>query len=162
MIMKTWQTREELLDLLCSLVNHQSITGSNAEIALPEYIHHLLAQKSYFQTHPEHLNLHPLDDGRHLLTALVRGREAPTKETIILLSHFDVVGIEDYGSLENLAFHPKELTKELHHRIDELPGDVAHDLRTGDWLFGRGTMDMKAGLSLHLSKLEQAMGGTFP
>src|SRR5699024_5101903 len=104
--MKTWQTKKELLDLLCSLVNHQSITGSNAEIALPEYIHHLLAQKHYFQSHPEHLNLHPLDDGRHLLTALVRGREPSAKETIVLLSHFDVVGVEDYGSLENLAFHP--------------------------------------------------------
>src|SRR5699024_6075810 len=94
----------------------------------------------------EHLNLHPLEDGRHLLTALVRGREPSAKETIVLLSHFDVVGVEDYGSLENLAFHPMELTKELHQRIDELPEEVAQDLGTGNWLFGRGTMDMKAGL----------------
>ncbi|HLR01386.1 MAG TPA: M20/M25/M40 family metallo-hydrolase [Virgibacillus sp.] len=159
--MNTWQTREELLDLLCSLVNHQSITGSNAEIALPEYIHHLLAQKDYFQTHPQHLNLHPLEDGRHLLTALVRGGKATTEETVILLSHFDVVGIEDYGSLRNLAFHPIELTRELNQREDELPQEVARDLEKGNWLFGRGTMDMKAGLALHLSKLEQAMEGTF-
>lgn len=160
--MKTWQTREELRDLLCSLVNHQSITGSNAEIALPEYIHHLLAQKDYFQTHPHHLNLHPLDDGRHLLTALVRGGGEATKETVILLSHFDVVGIEDYGSLRNLAFHPIELTRELYQQRDDLSEEVARDSESGDWLFGRGTMDMKAGLSLHLSKLEQAMEGTFP
>lgn len=160
--MKTWQTKKELLDLLCSLVNHQSITGSNAEIALPEYIHHLLSQKNYFQDHPAHLNLHPLDDGRHLLTALVRGSDPSIKETVILLSHFDVVGVEDYGSLENLAFHPIELTKELRLRKDELQEEVANDLVTGDWLFGRGTMDMKAGLALHLSKLEQAMEGAFP
>src|SRR5699024_1371183 len=144
------------------LVNHQSITGSNAEIALPEYLHHILGQKDYYQQHPEHLNLHPLDDGRHLLTAFVRGKEPATKETVILLSHFDVVGVEDYGSLENLAFYPNELTKKLHERRDELPEDAARDLEKGDWLFGRGTMDMKAGLSIHLSKLEQAMDGAFP
>lgn len=159
--MKTWQTKEELTNLLCSLVSHQSITGSNAEIALPEYVYHLLTQKDYFQKFPDHLNLHPLDDGRHLLTALVRGKDPSVQETAILLSHFDVVGVEDYGSLENLAFHPVELTKELHQKNDELPEDVARDLTAGNWLFGRGTMDMKAGLALHLSKLEEAMEGTF-
>src|SRR5699024_6707468 len=94
-IMKHWQKKSVILNLLCSLVNLQSITVSNAEIALPEYIHHLLAQKHYFKAHPEYLNLHPLDDGRHLLTAFVRGSDPSIKETIILLSHFDVVGVED-------------------------------------------------------------------
>ncbi|MBP1969676.1 arginine utilization protein RocB [Virgibacillus natechei] len=157
--MKNWQSKEELTELVCSLVNQQSITGSNAEIALPEYLHHLLAQKSYFQNHPSNLNLHPLEDGRHLLTALVKGNEN-TKETVILLSHFDVVGVEDYGSLENLAFHPKELTKEM-AQMKELTEAVQDDLASGDWLFGRGTMDMKAGLALHLSMLEKAIAGEF-
>src|SRR5699024_12011532 len=60
-----------------------------------------------------------------------------TEETVILLSHFDVVGIEDYGSLRNLAFHPIELTRELNQREDELPQEVARDLEKGNWLFGR-------------------------
>ncbi|WP_099158437.1 M20/M25/M40 family metallo-hydrolase [Virgibacillus ndiopensis] len=157
--MRLWQTKEELTEILCSLVNHQSITGSNAEIALAEYLYHLLAQKEYFQSNPELLKLHPLDDGRRLLTALVKKGDA--KETVILLSHFDVVGVEDYGSLQNLAFHPRELTKEMEEIRDQLPEQVKQDLKSGKWLFGRGTMDMKAGLSLHLSMLEKAIDNEF-
>ncbi|WP_430785416.1 M20/M25/M40 family metallo-hydrolase [Virgibacillus flavescens] len=157
--MKNWQTKEELTDLLCSLVNHQSITGSTAEIALPEYIHHLLSQKEYFQKHESYLKLHPLDDGRRLLTALVKKGES--KETVILLSHFDVVGVEDYGNLQNLAFHPRELTREMKKMKDELPDEVQSDMETGEWLFGRGTMDMKAGLALHMSIVEQAIDDEF-
>ncbi|WP_404452933.1 M20/M25/M40 family metallo-hydrolase [Virgibacillus necropolis] len=157
--MKNWQTKEELTDLLCSLINHQSITGSTAEIALPEYIHHLLAQKNYFLRNDHHLKLHPLDDGRRLLTALVK--KGNKKETVILLSHFDVVGVEDYGSLQNLAFHPRELTQEMKRLKDELPDEVRKDIETGEWLFGRGSMDMKAGLTLHMSLIEQAIDDEF-
>jgi len=158
--MKQWQTKNELIDLLCSLVGYQSITASEAEIALAEYLHSLLVQKPYFKSNPNHLKLHPLDDGRRLITALVTS-PSDTKETVILLSHFDVVGVDDYGSLKNLAFHPKELTNEIKKRIDQMPNSVQYDLENGDWLFGRGTMDMKAGLTLHLSMLEKAMDGQF-
>lgn len=157
--MKNWQTKEQLTDLLCSLVNHQSVTGSNAEIAVAEYLQHLLSQKQYFQDNPNHLKLHPLDDGRRLLTALIKGNN--TSETVILLSHFDVVGVEDYGSLQNLAFHPRELTREMKHLKEDLPEAVQNDFSSGDWLFGRGSMDMKAGLSLHFSMLEKAIDGEF-
>ncbi|MFG6114433.1 M20/M25/M40 family metallo-hydrolase [Halobacillus sp. MO56] len=154
-----WKTKGQLTDLLCSLVNYQSITGSNDEIAIIEYLQHLLGSKAYFKQNPDHLDVHPLKDGRQLLTALVKNGEA--KDTIVLLSHVDVVGIDDYGSFQNLAFHPKELTKELMNHLEELPAEAAEDLQSGNWLFGRGTMDMKAGLTVHLSLLEQAMNGTF-
>ncbi|WP_037985725.1 M20/M25/M40 family metallo-hydrolase [Thalassobacillus devorans] len=154
-----WKTKGQLTELLCSLVNYPSITGSNDEIAIIEYLQHLLGSKPYFKQNPEHLEIHPLKDGRQLLTALVKKDE--TKDTIVLLSHVDVVGIDDYGSFQNLAFHPKELTKELMNHLKELPVEAAEDLKSGNWLFGRGTMDMKAGLTVHLSLLEQAMDGTF-
>jgi|SRR5690625_1498259 len=115
-----WQTKEELTDLLCSLVQYHSITGSEAEIALAEHLHSLLAQKSYFKSNPNHLKLHPLDDGRRLVAALVKS-SAATKETVILLSHFDVVGVDDYGSLKNLAFQPKELTEEIIINKSKMP-----------------------------------------
>ncbi|QDP40535.1 M20/M25/M40 family metallo-hydrolase [Radiobacillus deserti] len=157
--MQKWQSKEELTDLLYSLVQYPSITGTEAEIDLPEYVYSLLETLPYFQQHSEHLELHPLHDGRQLLTALVKNNNS--KNTVVLLSHFDVVGIEDYGPYRNLAFHPEELTKAFLKNKKELPPLVQRDLEQGEWIFGRGTMDMKAGLALHLSMLEQAMQGEF-
>jgi arginine utilization protein RocB len=155
-----WQSKDELTDLLCSLVQYQSITGSEAEIALAEHLHSLLAQKSYFKSNPGHLKLYPLEDGRRLVAALVKSGE-DIKETVILLSHFDVVGVDDYGSFKNLAFQPKELTEEIVNSKSKMPESVQHDLENGDWIFGRGTMDMKAGLTVQLSMMEKAMDGKF-
>ncbi|MDL4840724.1 M20/M25/M40 family metallo-hydrolase [Aquibacillus rhizosphaerae] len=157
--MQRWQTKSDLIELLCSLVNFPSITGSEAEIAIAEHLKNLLVETDYFKNNPSLLQLHPLKDGRQLLTALVK--QGNTSETIILLSHFDVVAIDDYGSLKNMAFHPKILTKEINKRKEELSELVQNDIETGDWLFGRGTMDMKAGLTLQLSMLEKAMHGEF-
>ncbi|QAS54274.1 M20/M25/M40 family metallo-hydrolase [Halobacillus litoralis] len=157
--MSLWQTKDQLTDLLCSLVEYPSITNSNEEIAIIEYLYYILEDRDYYKKRPEQLNLHPLDDGRQLLTALVKKDEA--KETLVLLAHVDVVGVDDYGSYQNLAFYPRELTQELQKNLQDLPKEAARDLQTGNWLFGRGTMDMKAGLTVHLSLLEKAMAGEF-
>ncbi|MFQ3542894.1 M20/M25/M40 family metallo-hydrolase [Halobacillus rhizosphaerae] len=157
--MSQWKTKQQLTDLLCSLVEYPSITGSNAEIAIIEYLYYILADQKYYKNHPDHVSLHPLKDGRQLLSALVKKEGA--RETIVLIAHADVVGVQDYGSWENLAFYPKEFTQELLKHVDQLPPDAADDLKSGDWLFGRGTMDMKAGLTVHLSLLERAMEGRF-
>ncbi|MBB6455343.1 arginine utilization protein RocB [Salirhabdus euzebyi] len=159
--MQEWKTREQLENLLCTLSEYPSITGSDDEIAIVQYLYHLLSERDYFIKNEEHLNLHPLDDGRQLLTALVK-KDETVSDTIVLLAHIDVVDVEDYGSFINLAFHPRELTKEFHKNPDILPLDARNDLLTGNWLFGRGTMDMKAGLTVHLSLLEKAMNGNFP
>ncbi|TFB23894.1 M20/M25/M40 family metallo-hydrolase [Filobacillus milosensis] len=154
-----WQTKSELKSLLCNLLQYKSISGSDDEIAVVEYLYHLLKSEAYFQENPHHLKTDALDDGRQLLTALVKSQK-PTKKTIILLSHIDVVDIEDYGSFSNLAFHPLELTEEFNQQKHKLPDEVQADLESnGDWLFGRGSMDMKAGTTLHMSMLERAING---
>ena len=157
--MGKWQTKEELKDLLLRLVEHASVTGSQEEIAISEYLHIRLRELDYFQEHPELLQLHPTSDGRKLITALMKKEN--TKKTVVMLSHFDVVDVEDYGDWKNLAFRPLELTQEIQRRKKEMPEEVGRDIQSGDWLFGRGTMDMKAGTTLQMSMLEQACEGKF-
>ncbi|MBO1514665.1 M20/M25/M40 family metallo-hydrolase [Metabacillus bambusae] len=154
-----WQTKEQLVKLLTELVEHASITGAQGEIALGEHIYYLLKERNYFQAHPEFLELHPVHDGRSFVTALVKQGE--TEETIVLLSHYDVVDVKDYGDLAHLAFCPAQLTNELKVRGSKLSKIVRDDLDSGEWLFGRGTMDMKAGLTVQLAMLERAMNAEF-
>ncbi|MBD1378746.1 M20/M25/M40 family metallo-hydrolase [Metabacillus arenae] len=155
-----WQTKEQMIDLLTDLVQYASITGSEGEVALAEYLYYVLKDFPYFGENPEYLQLHPLRDGRYFLSALVK-KEPATSDTIVLLSHFDVVEVLDYGEFKNLAFRPHELTSEFLLRKELLPDSARKDAESQEWLFGRGTMDMKAGLTVQLSMLEKAMKGEF-
>lgn len=157
--MDKWQDKESLKELLCHLIEFPSITGSDAELAISEFIYMKLNELDYFNENPEDLQIHPTRDGRKFVTALVRNSNQP--KTVVLISHFDVVDIEDYGEWKNLAFRPKELTQEFHANFKELPEAVQDDLNNGEWLFGRGSMDMKAGLALQMSMIEKACKGEF-
>lgn len=157
--MSKWQTKEQLINLLCNLVNIPSVTGSDAEKNVPAYVVEQLRTLPYFQANPDHVRANPTGDGRHFVTALVK--KEGVRDTIILVSHFDVVDVEDYGDWQKHAFDPQTLTQLFHSRMADMPEAVRHDLLTGNWLFGRGTMDMKCGLALHMSMLEQADAGAF-
>ena len=154
-----WATKEGLLDLLCDLVRVPSVTGTPAEIAVAREVADKLGALPYFQEHPEHLLLHPTEDGRYVVTALVK-KSADTRKTVILVSHFDVVAVEDYGSWQNSAFDARALTEIFKGEPEHLPADAREDLEAG-WLFGRGTMDMKCGLAMQMAMIEEAANGAF-
>ncbi|MGM9920985.1 MAG: M20/M25/M40 family metallo-hydrolase, partial [Bhargavaea sp.] len=57
----------------------------------------------------------------------------------------DTVGTDDFVHLQEDACHPDRLMEKL--RKEELPYSVREQLDSGDWLFGRGVLDMKSGLA---------------
>lgn len=150
-----WNTPIQLRNLLNEIVSWKSITLSEGEKQFPIKLHAKLQDIMYFQTYPEQLALHETTLRRKLLTALYKHPEAT--ETIVLLSHFDTVNTEEYGTLEPLATQPEELTKILLEHEEELPAEVWDDLQSNEYLFGRGTMDMKMGLVTHIYLLEKAI-----
>ncbi|MGE6629418.1 M20/M25/M40 family metallo-hydrolase [Bacillus sp. NPDC077027] len=154
-----WQTKDELTELITALMQYESISGTTGEVALAEYLYYLLKDRPYFEKNPDHLALHPMKDGRYFLTALVQNNSHVN--TVLLLSHFDVVDTEDYGEFQNMACKPQELMASFLQKSALLPTRAREDLESGDWLFGRGSMDMKAGLAVQLSMLERAMTGVF-
>ncbi|WP_066295310.1 M20/M25/M40 family metallo-hydrolase [Bacillus sp. FJAT-29937] len=153
---RKWGTSEQLRALLCDLVSWDSRTLTEGECAFAPKVTEKLGELDYFKEHPDRLGLHDAGLGRQTVTALYKHPDAT--ETIVLISHFDTVWTEEYGVLEPLAFRPEELTKKLMEEKykKDLPEDARIDLESGKYLFGRGTMDMKMGLALHMQLIEKA------
>ncbi|PYZ98537.1 hypothetical protein CR205_08105 [Alteribacter lacisalsi] len=158
--MGKWQTGDQLKELTISLCEYASVTGSEEEIGIMEFVDYQLRRLSYFKQNKGHLKTHYTADGRKYVSALVKSRKK-TKKTLIIMGHLDVVDVEDYGEWKHLAFRPREFTEQMTAGKDHLPEDVRHDLENGNWLFGRGVMDMKAGIALCMRMIEKAGEGAF-
>jgi arginine utilization protein RocB len=155
-----WATKEGLCDLLCEVVSWDSRTLTQGEVEFPEKVKSKLQHLPYFQENPLQLGLYDADLGRKFLTALYKHPDA--KDTIVLISHFDTVFTKEYGDIEEYAFRPKELTQLLFNQLGSLPEDAREDLLSGEYLFGRGTMDMKMGLVMHMGLIEKASNEKWP
>jgi arginine utilization protein RocB len=145
--------------LMLDLTKFHSISQSPGESRIAREIHSRLANLPYFQLYPSQLRLQPIaaPNNPAVVAALVRGKG---RTGIMLLNHHDVVDIEDYGIYKELAFSPLELTRRLDP--EALPPAASQDLLSGDWVFGRGTMDMLSGLALQLALTEaKAASGDF-
>lgn len=158
--MLNWQTPEQLEHLLKELVSWESISTTPGEIDFAHRVAEKLCTLDYFQTHQDQLHVGDAGDGRLFLAALTTHPDAV--KTIVLISHFDTVGIEEYGELAPLAFHPDELGKALQQYKELLSPDAERDLASGEYLWGRGTMDMKAGLAIHMATIEKAIAEEWP
>jgi arginine utilization protein RocB len=151
---------DEVRALTEQLVRWPSVTNSPGETRFGQQLHDLLAAMPYFEQHPEHLRLERTTDDLHerfSLFALVKGRGA---HTVALTGHYDVVEIGNYGALAPWAFDPPELLPRL---IAALEADAHSDgdrlalaeLQTGDFMVGRGALDMKSGIAAGIAVLRR-------
>lgn len=90
-------------------------------------------------------------DDRELAFAFLRRSDAP--ETLVLFGHTDTVGFDGYGKLDSVAIEPEKLQVELIKEGKEK--EAIADLKTGDWLCGRGSFDMKSGLAVEMDVLSR-------
>jgi arginine utilization protein RocB len=148
----------EVRELTERLMRVGAVSPSADELAVAAVIHALLVAEG---TEYASVGLDPLPGdpyGRANVHALVRGQRA---ETIVLLGHFDTVGTEDYGPLEPWATDPTALAArvdELAAHAPEMAGDLA--AHPGDWLFGRGAVDMKSGVAVNLALIRRLAAET--
>ncbi len=150
-------TGEHIYRLLLDLVAVPSVSPSQEEARLARLMLDKLSTIPYFAQGKGDLRLLPVQNdpyGRSLVFAMVKA-EPPTKRTIILTGHMDVVEAQDLG-LACDPFAPEQHTKQLLAKgLSYLPDEAARDLQSGDYLFGRGTMDMKAGLAMQMALLAE-------
>ena len=147
--MTDWKSRIE--PLFYRLVATRSDTNTLYEAVIEEQILSWIKDLKYFQKNPENVGTIPIANDpleRQVIWALMKGRG---KKTIVLIHHHDAVDIEDYGSLKKSALRPADLKKALSCR--DVKKSVKKDIDSGDWIFGRGTADMKAGAAIQLSLL---------
>ncbi|HSQ33475.1 MAG TPA: M20/M25/M40 family metallo-hydrolase, partial [Peptostreptococcaceae bacterium] len=148
-----WNSKDGLKELALDLVAQESISGTRSEGDMARLVYNKLSEVEYYKQNPEHLSLVPLNDklDRYAVCALMRGK-IESSRTLLTVAHIDTVGIDDAGSLKEYIFNPYEYTKRLDP--DALDEDSRNDLLSGEWLFGRGIMDMKTGLAMQMSLLE--------
>lgn len=151
-------SREDRISaIMRDLVAIPSVTGTVEEARAADWIRDKLAQAAWFQENPDHLRrlTHKLPEANlpmEAVFALVRARKS-TAKTLLLIGHFDVVDVDVYGGLREMAYDPESLKKMLR----ELPmaQDVQADLDGDNFIFGRGVMDMKAGVAIEMDILEE-------
>jgi arginine utilization protein RocB len=139
-----------------TLTGWPSVTGTRDEADFAHRLAELLRRHPYFVSNPDHLVVAPIPGdrlNRSNVLALVRGKGA---QTVILSGHFDTVPTDDYGALQDLAGSPDDLLPALVAALKASGADpdALADLRSGDFLPGRGLLDMKAGLAAGLAVLE--------
>lgn len=145
------KTKEIALELTGVL----SVVNTIGEIAVSEKVYNILKEMKYFKNNEKDLKyISVLNDklGRKSVMATIRGQKNNSNKTVVLIGHTDTVGISDYGSLKDYANQPFELTEKL--KEIELPKEVKADLESGKYLFGRGLLDMKTGVAVLLSLIE--------
>lgn len=136
-----------------SLVETLSINGTAGEVDIAEKVEKILRSFPYFQQHPEAVWTQALPNdhlGRKNVFARVKGT-GDSKKAVIFHSHIDTVGIDDYGKQISMANNPQELLR----FFSQWDGsqEVQEHAQSGDWMFGRGALDMKSGVAVHLSNL---------
>lgn len=135
-----------------ALTEQKSVTGTGGEAAFgPWLATQLLEDPTFRRANVWTIEVGP-GDGRHCVGMLLRGTG---RSTVLLTGHYDTVATRDYGELEDLATRPEALTRALRGTLasTDTPGArlARLDLESGEYLAGRGLLDMKAGLAAGLA-----------
>lgn len=144
-----------ILSLTIDYVAQPGISSTPSERSVESFQRTFAEEIPYFTEHPEYWGFYPIEEDpleRHVFWLLKKGEG---DKTVVLIHHSDVVDTSDYGAFEEFAFSPIELEKQFLNAVNTLEPSFAEHVKSGDYLFGRGTADMKGGGAIHLALLEE-------
>jgi len=146
-------SEKKIKNTLMDLISIQSDTGTPLEKDIEKYIYEWLQKLDYFQKNTNNFGYYALKGDsleRSVVWALVKGIGI---KTVVLINHHDAVDSYDYQTLRKFAYHPDLLKDML--RTTKTTKEVQDDLKSEEWIFARGSCDMKAGIAIQLSIIEQ-------
>ena len=148
--------RHFMEQLFYRLVKTPGLAGTESENLTTDVVVNTFQQLNYFRENPQNLRILPVRNdglGRRAVAALVKGK-IESDRTVLLISHTDVVDVEDYGKNMELAFDPQNLMKAM--KVDALSPEAKNDFLSGEWVFARGVMDMSCGIAVAMALIEAA------
>ncbi len=148
--------RQLLEKIFYRLVETPGITGTEMENRSTEAVVDSFCEMEYFKNFPRHLGLFPIKEdnlNRKVVTALVKGSSNSNK-TVVMIGHTDVVDALNYGKNSDFAFQPALLMEKIDPGT--LDDEARKDYFTGEWVFGRGVMDMRCGVAVAMAIIEAA------
>ena len=147
---------EKVKKLTTEMVNIPSINhaGDGGEAKVAKYVHDFYAKMPYFQEHPDQNyifgNLEEPDRQNNI--CYLKGTKGNSKRCVIMIGHIDTVGVDDYGTFWEKAFRPDLLPEQFLSM--KVPQEVIDDIKSGEFMFGRGALDMKSGVAGHMTIME--------
>ncbi len=147
---------QELEELLLQLVEVRSVVSSSGEHDIIDFIENYLREWDYFRTHPDQILRVPSEGdplGRTSLLVSVSGRKS--KNALVMIGHTDTVEVDDYGPLAEFATSPARLKEALKSGKRDLYPQAQDQLADDNYLWGRGALDMKAGVANEIMLLKQ-------
>lgn len=106
-------------------------------------------------------------DGRKTVACLLKSRHPQNSgKTVVLMSHFDTVGVDDFARFgsPSIAFDVDALANELQvyfemklrlGELDTSEQSALQALQSGEWMFGRGSVDMKSGAAINIALMRE-------
>lgn len=150
---KELQMEQQIELLTRELIRLESYSGTEGEITKATWLLNLIQSFPYFQQFPQYLSSEGIVNDKYNRKNVFAFVKSPveTSRTVIYYAHIDTVGTEDFGALQAIAHNPEALeTYFLNYDHDE---EVKLDAQSGNWLFGRGSLDMQSGIAVHLANL---------
>lgn len=148
---------ERARQLSIQLTEIPSVNGTSGEQAIIDFLEAQLRSLPSVGRGEVKVFRIPCPDDPYGRTVLVAHRPGRLPQGVLLFGHTDTVGTSDYGSLEPLACRPEALTRAAAQGA--LGPEAEVRARSGGWLFGRGLLDMKAGVAATLLAFEQLAQG---
>lgn len=144
---------ERVKELTQNMVAIPSINKEpGGESAVARYVRDFYLSLPYFQEYPNQVNYFQTKEDfveRHSTMAYVKGTKGTSNRTVILIGHIDTVGVDDFGTIREYAFRCEELPEKLRESF-VLSQEVIDDIESGEYMFGRGVLDMKSGVAGHM------------
>jgi len=140
---------------LMDYVAVKTYTNTKFETNTKEFFQNWFKKQRYFNEHPDHFGFYQIKGdhlNRHIPWGLVKGNG---DDTVVLIHHSDTVDTLDYGKYSEDAHDPIKITKIIEEGKIQIPESVEEDVNSKEWLFGRGTADMKGGGAIHMTMIQR-------